>query len=237
MNTAAHASHSTYQLDAEETQLAEGVPTEFRFRITDPNGTPVTSFDEVHEKKVHLIVVRRDLTGYWHLHPTEGGDGTWSVQLPGLEPGQYRVFADFSASELGHGLTVGTDLTVVGDGVHRALPAPAPTFVIGEYEVDLEGTLLPGQQSRLTFSLRHAGEPVTDLQPHLGSYGHLVAVRADDLAYVHVHPNGSPDDGVTPPGPQIAFHAHVAEAGAYRLFLDFRHDDRVRTAEFTLITN
>jgi hypothetical protein len=239
MDDATHANHvpMAYALDAEATRLAEGIPTEYRFHILQADGTPVTSFDEVHEKKVHLVLVRRDLTGYWHVHPTEGTNGAWSVRLPDLEPGEYRVFADFSVSDLGQAFTVGTDLTVAGNGVHRVLPAPAPTFAIGDYEVNLAGTLLPGQQGRLTFSLRRAGQPVTDLQPHLGSYGHLVAVRADDLAYVHVHPDGSPHDGVTSPGPEIAFHAHVADAGAYRLFLDFRHGDVVRTAEFTLVAD
>ncbi len=32
------------------------------------------------------------------------------------------------------------------------------------------------------------GEPVNDLQPYLGAYGHLVALRSGDLAYLHVHP-------------------------------------------------
>jgi len=30
---------------------------------------------------MHLIVVRRDLTGYQHLHPTRDPQGTWSVPL------------------------------------------------------------------------------------------------------------------------------------------------------------
>jgi hypothetical protein len=184
---------------------------------------------------VHLIVVRRDLTGYWHLHPTADGDAFWAVLLPALEPGGYRVFADFSPAEAGESFTISADLAVDGTGVARELPAPATRFAIEDYEVELNGALVPGRPSRLAFSVHRAGQPVTDLQPYLGAYGHLVAVRAADLAYVHVHPDGSPGDGVTPPGPEVAFHAHVADAGAYRLFLDFQHGDTVRTAEFTLV--
>ncbi|MEK8109242.1 hypothetical protein NKG94_40115 [Micromonospora sp. M12] len=36
---------------------------------------------------MHLIVVRRDLTGYQHLHPTMAKDGTWSVPLTLAQPG------------------------------------------------------------------------------------------------------------------------------------------------------
>jgi hypothetical protein len=79
------------------------------------------------------------------------------------------------------------------------------------------------------------GRPVSDLQPYLGAYGHLVALRDGDLAYLHVHPDGAPGDGRTAAGPEVAFHAEVPSAGAYRLYLDFRHAGRVHTAEFTAV--
>ncbi|WP_446225148.1 hypothetical protein ACTWPB_08570 [Nocardia sp. IBHARD005] len=75
---------------------------------------------------------------------------------------------------------------------------------------------------------------MTDLQPYLAAFGHLVILRAGDLAYVHVHPNGEPGDGITPSGPEITFHTAVPGPGTYRLFLDFHHNDVVRTAAFTL---
>ncbi len=78
------------------------------------------------------------------------------------------------------------------------------------------------------------GRPVTDLQPYLEAYGHLVALREGDLAYLHVHPGGEPGDGKTKPGPDIEFGAEVPSAGAYHLYLDFKHDGVVRTAQFAL---
>jgi hypothetical protein len=230
--------HDTpYALAPETARLGAEVATEYRFRILQADGTPVISFADVHEKQVHLIVVRRDLTRYWHLHPTPDGDGFWAVRLPALEPGGYRVFADFSPAEAGGSFTISADLAVDGDGVARELPAPATRFAIEDYEVELNGSLVPGRPSRLAFSVRRSGQPVTDLQPYLGAYGHLVAVHAADLAYVHVHPDGSPGDGATAAGPDVTFHSHVADSGAYRLFLDFRHGDTVRTAEFTLVAD
>jgi len=80
------------------------------------------------------------------------------------------------------------------------------------------------------------GRPVTDLQPYLGAFGHLVALRSTDLAYLHVHPEGAPGDGRTPPGPEVAFHAEVPTAGTYGLYFDFQIDGVVRTAQFTAIT-
>jgi hypothetical protein len=59
-------------------------------------------------------------------------------------------------------------------------------------------------------------------------------IRSGDLAYLHVHPHGAPGDGTTRPGPDISFTATAPSAGAYRLFLDFQHEDTVRTAAFTV---
>ena len=44
----------------------------------------------------------------------------------------------------------------------------------------------------------------------------------------------NPGDGATRPGPDITFYATAPSAGDYRLFLDFKHGDVVRTAEFTV---
>ena len=86
----------------------------------------------------------------------------------------------------------------------------------------------------LTLTVSRHGAPVTDLQPYLGAYGHLVTLREGDLAYLHVHPGGEPGDGQTKPGPDVEFGAEVPSAGRYHLYLDFRHDGVVRTAPFTL---
>ncbi|MEU7865015.1 hypothetical protein AB0B91_65845, partial [Nonomuraea sp. NPDC049141] len=67
------------------------------------------------------------------------------------------------------------------------------------------------------------------------AYGHLVALRQGDLAYLHVHPHGEPGDGRTRPGPEVSFSAEMPSAGAYRLYLDFKHGGVVRTAEFTVV--
>jgi hypothetical protein len=115
------------------------------------------------------------------------------------------------------------------------LPAASRTATVDGYTVTLDGDLAPATASKLTLSVAKDGKPVTDLQPYLGAYGHLVALREGDLAYLHVHPDGTPGDGRTPAGPGISFYADVPTAGTYRLYLDFQHAGRVRTAEFTAV--
>ena len=203
--------------------------------ILGPDGAPVTGYQTEHDKDLHLIVVRRDLSGFQHVHPVLGDDGTWRVPVDLSAAGEYRVFADFTPTGHDGGLTLGADLAVPGAYHPVPLPAPAPSAaVVDGYAVTLAGDLVPGRSSELTLTVSRDGTPVTDLQPYLAAYGHLVALRAGDLAYLHVHPAGAPGDGVTLAGPGITFYASAPTAGDYRLYLDFQHDGVVRTAEFTV---
>ncbi|MFL6124572.1 hypothetical protein [Actinophytocola sp.] len=222
-------------LDVLSTGLVAGQPADFTFRILDEAGDAVTRFTETHDRLMHLIVARRDLSGFQHVHPAMAADGTWHVPLTFPNAGDYRVFADYRVRDADEGLTLGADVPVAGDYVPAPLPGPALTVAVGEYRVLLSGTLTPGTTSRLTLTVDRDGVPVTDLQPYLAAYGHLVALRQGDLAYLHVHPDGAPGDGTTSAGPNIVFYAEVPSAGTYRLYLDFKHGDTVRTAEFTVV--
>ncbi len=149
---------------------------------------------ESHEKLLHLIVVRNDLAAFQHVHPVLGGEGTWRVSLNLSRAGDYRVFADFTPAD-GPALTLGANLHVAGPYNPQPLPPPVATAEVDDYTVALRGTPKANEPSMLTLSVRRDGNAVGDLQPYLGAYGHLVAVRASDLAYLHVHPNGEPGDG------------------------------------------
>ncbi|GIJ23534.1 hypothetical protein Vlu01_41580 [Micromonospora lutea] len=216
------------------TLVPVNAPTgEFAFRITGPDGLPVTGYDVTHDQRMHLIVARRDLSGFRHVHPELAEDGTWRIDSPLDSPGVWRAFADFTPTG-GEPLTLGVDVTVPGTLTERPLPAPASSATVDDYTVTLAGDPQAGRTATLTLTVNRDGAPVTDLEPYLGAYGHLVALRRGDLAYLHVHPEGTPGDGRTTPGPQVSFATEFPSAGAYRLYLDFRHRGVVRTAEFTV---
>lgn len=221
-----------YTLTPTGTTLIPGTSALFSFRIIAADGAAVTRFEVEHDKRMHLIVVRRDTAEFQHVHPEMAPDGTWTVPLNLPRAGSYRAFADFVPTG-GAALTLGVDLAAPGE-FRPATYQPSRVAEVDGYRVSLDGELLPGQASTLTLTVRKDGREVTDLQPYLGAYGHLVALRGGDLAYLHVHPDGSPGDGRTAAGPAVTFHAEVPSAGTYRLFLDFRHGDKVRTAEFTV---
>lgn len=211
-----------YRLAVENTTFHANRSATLRFRVIDSDGLPVRDFDEEHGARLHLIVVRRDLTGYQHLHPRLAQDGTWSIALKLPQPGSYRMFADFHSA--GHDLTLGADLFAPGHFTPRPLPAPATTAAVDGYDVELTEDK-PGV---LHFKVSRNGREVTDLQPYLGARGHLVALREGDLAYLHVHPEEGPE-----PGAGISFGTEIPSDGRYRLYLQFRHGGAVHTAELT----
>ncbi|MGW6929398.1 hypothetical protein ACWGE0_04975 [Lentzea sp. NPDC054927] len=196
------------------------------FHIAGPDGKPVTKFAVEHEKRLHLIVARRDGSNFRHVHPEMAANGMWSVPLQLQEAGSYRVFADFRP-EGGAKTTLGADVEVAGDYRPRTY-LNSSTFEVDGYEVSLNGELTAGKASTVTINISKNGRPVADLQNYLGAKGHLVALRSADLAYLHVHPEESAE---------VKFAVEVPTAGTYRLFLDFQHDNKVRTAEFTLTTH
>ena len=221
-----HAGGGSYGMVVESPPFVVGVSQPLRFTVRAPDGAVVTRFETVHDKQLHLIVVRTDLTGYQHLHPALGPDGVWSVPLALPTPGSWRTFGDFAtiASD-GHRVddTAGAVLDVGGVYGPVALPPPASSFVVDGVEATLEGTLRAGGTAPLL-----ARTSTGPLERYLGAFGHLVVLRADDLSYVHVHPEEQLYRGA------VRFWVTVPGPGRYRAFFDFSIGGVVRTAEFTL---
>ena len=213
------------------TTARAGQPTTLEYRVVGKDGGAVRDFEIEHTKPMHLIVVRRDLTGFQHLHPTMGADGTWTTPVTLPEPGSYRVFADFAHE--GENRTLAGDLNVDGPVDWRGLPAPSDLARTGDgYEVRLDGGgSAAGEEGELAFSVTRDGTPV-EVQEYLGAGGHLVALRESDLAFLHVHPMEIEESG-SAGAKQIKFQTEFPSAGSYRLFLQFKHDGRVHTAAFT----
>jgi hypothetical protein len=226
-------SQSGYTLVPKGAFFQPGKPQTLAFTIQGPDGKAVTQYTQTHEKDLHLIVVRRDLSGFHHVHPTRSADGVWSIPFTFTAGGQWRIFTDFQPTALGQTLTLGADVNVSGLYIPVPLNEPASVYSVDGYDITLAGTPVAGKESELTFSISKAGKPVTDLQPYLGAFGHLVSLRGGDLAYLHTHPSAAAKAGMKG-GPEIEFGTTFPTAGTYSLFLDFQHAGKVRTAEFTV---
>lgn len=197
----------------------------FAFKVAGLDGGTLRSFDESHDRRMHLIVASRDLRTFRHLHPTMTEDGTWVVDVDQLPAGAYRAFADFKPAG-DEPLTLGSDVVVPG-AVDAAPPlTPSRTTTVDGYRIDLSGDVAANRASTVTLSVSSEGAPVRP-DPYLGARGHLVALRAGDLAYLHVHP-------LHAGGSDVPFSIEVPSAGTYALFFDFSHGGAVHTASFVV---
>ena len=213
-----------FQLVPGVVSIAADAPSTFTFRIETSDGSPVTEFDVLHERRMHLVVLSRDLIDYFHLHPTIDSHGIWRVDVPALRPGSYRVYADFQPSGADR-ITLGTDVQVPGPVPAVALPTVSKTDKTDGYQVAVSGVPAVGS-STINFDVSRGGETIAT-DPYLGAAGHLVVIRTGDLGYLHVHPIDST-------GAVVRFGAEFPTPGTYRLFFDFAHDGAVHTASFTI---
>ena len=194
-------------------------------------------YDESHDKELHLIVVRRDLAGFQHVHPALGRRRHLDdvpldahARAPGgCSPTSCRPPTARTA-------TLGADLAVAGDVRPRAAAARRPaTAEVDGYTVTLDGDLVPGEESELTLvgqPRRPAGHRPAALPRRLRAPGRaarrrprLPARPPRRRARRRRRPRPAPTSRSTPRRPS---------AGTYRLFLDFQHGGAVRTAEFTV---
>lgn len=225
-----------YQLTAVTAPPATGTDGELLLTVIGPDGNPVTDFELEHEKNLHLIAVRADGQHFRHVHPEMNDEGTWSIPWQWEAAGSYRVFADFVPAETGEGITLSTSVQVAGDYAPAPASGPVTETTVDGFDVAVNGHLVAGSTSELTVTITRNGEPVTTLEPYLGAFGHLVALRDGDLAYLHVHPHGdAPQVGETS-GPEIVFEATAPTEGRYLLFLDFQIDRQVHTAPLVIDT-
>jgi hypothetical protein len=203
----------------------------FAFKIVGPDGRPVTKYIVNHEKNLHFIAVRHDLSGFQHLHPAMADDGTWSIPLALPTPGVWRLYADFvTLDPAGQQLplTLAVDATVAGSYAPVAVPAATRTVQVDGFTVTLEGTPQVNATQPLSMRVFANGSPVTDLERYLGAYGHLVVLRDGDLGYLHVHP----EDQLV--GGAVKFWLSAPSSGRYRMYFEFQRQGVVHRAEFTV---
>ena len=229
------AEYNGYAMASATATLPAGKITGYRFTITGPDGKPVTNFAVEQTQRLHFYVIRSDLTGYQHVHPTLAGNGTWTAALAALRPGTWRLYASFvpdTGPAKGQEIVLSRTVSVPGRAVATAVPAPSPSTTVDGYTVTVKGKLMANRASPLTVTITRNGRPVTNLQPYLDTYAHLTAFHEGDLAFAHLHPETQVDGDHG--GPTLPFHAELPRSGNWRLFLQFQTSGTVHTAALTV---
>lgn len=225
----------TFKLD--QTSITANAQTNLIFEILDSSGQVQTNFADDMTKLVHMYIIRDDVTGFQHIHPTQNMPGMWSIPVTIPDAGSYRVFVQFIAVDSAgaqHEEVLSQPLSVPGNEVNVPVPAASDTATVDGYTVTLSGTPAASSEGTLTATFSQNGQPVTNLEPYLDSFAHLTGFNTQSLAFVHLHPMDTGATTVANGGPTLQFMTEFPAAGNYRIFLQFQTNGQLHTAEFTL---
>lgn len=200
-----------------------------RLILTPRNNAGVVSLEETHERKLHLIAVREDLSWFDHIHPQPEADGSYTISETFPTGGNYILYADYKPT----GSSAQTDtLSVHVHGNQHEEIAWQPNHVseTDGYSVSLEHTdsLFSGSVS-IPIVIRKAGKALkrTDLEDYLGAAAHIILISVTEKDFLHVHPE------TTDAHPVLA-HAAIKKPGLYRMWVQFQTQGIVHTADFTI---
>lgn len=192
----------------------EGGGRVLRLEIDDPRwgtGREWAPLMPDHGKLMHLFLIREPgLDAFAHLHPAAVGDKGFSVALPPLPAGRYRIYADI-VQESGFAQTLVETVEVPAaagslagdpdDSFRLSSPLGKPASG-ARVESLLEGggtmtwergpePLVAGREADLRFTVRDAAGQPAALQPYMGMLSHAAVRRDDGAVFVHLHPVGS----------------------------------------------
>lgn len=238
-------SHRSYEIRSSVSQQNYVPKTSsiYAFSIADDQGTTLKNFATVHEKIMHVIIVRKDLAEFQHVHPTFN-EQTGAFTLMNLvfpSDGPYRIFADFTPAQGKKGpdgqplgVTISEDV-IVGDQsayVPKSLEKDSRRKTVEGYDVQLTATpasVTAQVPTTLSFTLNRGGTLVKNLEPYLGALGHTVVLREGDLEFLHAH---ALDENVAGQTGTVDFAVTFPSEGTYKVFSQFQHEGKILTTDF-----
>lgn len=201
----AAVSDSAFKVDfkTEPGQIQAGAPATLVFTVKDSKNAVVKDLQVVHEKPMHLLIVSKDLSEFYHVHPEPSADGSYRVQHTFPNGGDYKFYADFTPP---NAKQVVERIDVKVSGTERTKVALVADTKLEKSVDGVKVTMKPsakieaGQELTLDFAVFDAktGKPATDLQNYLGELAHFVIISEDLVDFVHAHPmaKGEKMDGM-----------------------------------------
>jgi len=173
--------------------------TKLNIQVTDTNGQAIQNFEWSHEKLMHVIIVKKDLSFFNHIHPEWDGKGTFTVDTSFPNGGEYKVFADF-VPKGGLGTTLSEWVKVEGEtNPLESVKADAKLVkIVDSKEITLTlSSTKAKNEATLTFTVKDnkTKEGINNLEQYLGAVGHVVILSEDAEQYLHVHPTDEKEFG------------------------------------------
>lgn len=220
--------------------IQPNVAGKYQFVVLDAQNKPIKDFETVHEKQMHVMVVRKDLAYFQHVHPTlDTKTGIWTLdKLTIPTDGPFRLFADFTEGGTKSAVTIYEDFNVGDMAKYQKQPIgdTKEDKTFGKYQVLLQTepiVLQANTEAKLVYlfgDAENGGTSLTGLQPYLGAMGHAV-ILSENLDFIHAH---AKDDKTLASRGIVEFMATLPKEGKYKVFGQFQHNGSVFTTDFVL---
>ncbi|MBI1839019.1 MAG: hypothetical protein HYR95_01825 [Candidatus Colwellbacteria bacterium] len=176
-----------------------GLPAKLQFFVNEkPAATAVTDLELSQKKVMHVIGVRDDMNGFFHIHPQHTATpGIFEVDYTFLKPGVYKLWSEINRGGENHIFGHST-FTVGGAGVTSEKEISlGRNVIVDKYQISLEiaEPVEVGHEHLLSFDVHSLTGAEIDLEPYLGELMHITIIREDLTEFIHTHPMDKSMDG------------------------------------------
>ena len=183
----------------------------------------ISDLEIVHDKIMHIVLVRDDLKHFDHIHPQASGQGVFSVPFNFTSSGVYRTWIDFTIEGMQH--IVDFDINVPGniESVEKNLLDGLKVNFI------LPKEIATAKEAELKFEIfNNNNKPVPITEKFLAANAHLIAIDEALEEFNHNHDENFDKDN------KLIFKHTFTKSGKYRLWAQFSVEGKVKTASFDI---
>ena len=237
------------RMECSPRQPKPGEKVRLRFTVFNPKTKEqVKNFQIMHEQLFHLFIISQDLNVFQHIHPEMQADGSFTIETVLPQAGRYKIYSDIYPSDgtpqvLQQSIATAGYTSDLMAAQARLTPDTSLVKTVDGMKIELKlepAEIIAGQPAALKYHLSDAktGEPIKDLSPYLGAWGHTLILSEDQTDYVHSHPEEvvpeTEDKSKLRGGPDVTFNALLPRPGNYRIWTQFKRGERLTTVSFTV---
>ncbi len=214
-----------YKVGFTRPEVQSGKETLLTFAINEiSSGKPVSDLEIVHEKIMHVVLVRDDLKYFDHVHPEMKEPGKLTVPYTFSASGTYRIWIDFTIDGMQH--IVDFDINVPGEIELEEKD------MLNRLEVEFikPEKLESGEEIELKFTVTDSSNnavPITE--KFLGAAAHMIDIDETLNEFNHNHDENFDGNNI------ISFLYRFNKSGNHRLWIQFIANSKETTASFDVI--
>lgn len=224
-----------------DTPPRAGVPCHVNLVLRHSDtGKPLTAEEiaVVHTERIHVLLIDDAMGDYHHVHPQPTQQpGIYSLEFTPQANAHYSAWIDLTEQATGNNPYIKCEVP------SDVAPSTTPPAIAIQHTATADGLvfhwqekqpLTQGQGSMVDVTITDTqGKPITDLQPIMGAFAHLIGFSGDGNSLVHSHPTGKePTCSGERGGSPLSFHIEPQRAGDTKFFLQVQREGRVTCVPF-----